>query len=178
VLLNLVCHPDSPVSAVRSIKVRVDQQPGVVPRFQFIVEGQLSRIVIPPTGQRRFTDGLWESTCFEVFSKGPNAECYAENNLSPSGDWAAYGFTKYRADMERLRTAPPDIQTLMSDDRFELSAGVALCEGGPPWQLALSAVIEERCGTKSYWALRHPPGKPDFHHKHCFAIKLPPPKRA
>src|SRR3546814_3736372 len=31
-------------------------------------------------------------------------------------------------------------------------------------KLALSAVIEELDGTKSYWALAHPPGKPDFHH--------------
>jgi hypothetical protein len=39
--------------------------------------------------------------------------------------------------------------------------------------LALSAVIEEKDGTKSYWALKHPPGKPDFHHRDCFALTLP-----
>ncbi len=33
---------------------------------------------------------------------------------------------------------------------------------------ALSAVIETKNGTKSYWALAHPPGKPDFHHADCF----------
>ncbi len=42
-------------------------------------------------------------------------------------------------------------------------------------KLALSAVIEETDGTKSYWALAHPPGKPDFHHHTCFAATLPPP---
>jgi hypothetical protein len=44
--------------------------------------------------------------------------------------------------------------------------------------LGLSAVIEEKDGTKSYWALAHPPGKPDFHHKDCFALTLPAPSSA
>jgi hypothetical protein len=42
-----------------------------------------------------------------------------------------------------------------------------------PWRLGLSAVIEETSGRKSYWALAHPPGKPDFHHADCFAYELP-----
>ena len=41
-----------------------------------------------------------------------------------------------------------------------------------PLRIALSAVIEEIDGTKSYWALRHPPGPPDFHHRDCFALTL------
>jgi hypothetical protein len=31
------------------------------------------------------------------------------------------------------------------------------------WRIGLAAVIEERSGHKSYWALAHPPGKADFH---------------
>lgn len=64
--------------------------------------------------------------------------------------------------------------------QFALNASLAADgpQGIGPWRLGLSMVIEEVCGTKSYWALRHPPGKPDFHHRHCFAIELPSPKRA
>jgi hypothetical protein len=40
------------------------------------------------------------------------------------------------------------------------------------WRLGLSAVIEETNGRKSYWALTHPPGQPDFHHSDCFAAEL------
>jgi hypothetical protein len=48
--------------------------------------------------------------------------------------------------------------------------------GGPgKWLAAITAVIEEADGTKSYWALNHPPGKPDFHHPDCFALELPAP---
>ena len=40
--------------------------------------------------------------------------------------------------------------------------------------MGLCAVIEEKDGTKSYWALAHPPGdKPDFHDPACFALELP-----
>jgi hypothetical protein len=55
----------------------------------------------------------------------------------------------------------------------------ALFEGGDvpsaaPWLAGLSAIIEEADGTKSYWALAHPPGAPDFHHPDCFILELPP----
>lgn len=38
---------------------------------------------------------------------------------------------------------------------------------------AITAVIEETDGTKSYWALAHPAGKPDFHHPDGFVLELP-----
>jgi hypothetical protein len=47
-----------------------------------------------------------------------------------------------------------------------------------PLAVALSAVVEERDGTLSYWARRHPPGRPDFHHAEAFADRLEPPRGA
>ncbi|HEY0337828.1 MAG TPA: hypothetical protein VGC70_10865, partial [Burkholderiales bacterium] len=38
--------------------------------------------------------------------------------------------------------------------------------------LAVSAVIEARDGSLSYWALKHPPGKPDFHCSDAFVLGL------
>ncbi|MGH8470123.1 MAG: hypothetical protein ACREVY_14440 [Gammaproteobacteria bacterium] len=35
-------------------------------------------------------------------------------------------------------------------------------------RLALAAVIEEKNGSLSYWALAHP--RPDFHHADAFAL--------
>jgi len=32
--------------------------------------------------------------------------------------------------------------------------------------------VENAAGSKSYWALRHAPGKPDFHHADAFALQL------
>ena len=42
-------------------------------------------------------------------------------------------------------------------------------------RLALAAVVEETSGALSYWALRHPPGAPDFHHADGFVLALEPP---
>lgn len=39
-------------------------------------------------------------------------------------------------------------------------------------RLGLSAVIEEKGGALSYWALRHAPGRPDFHHPRAFVRRL------
>jgi hypothetical protein len=42
-------------------------------------------------------------------------------------------------------------------------------------RLGLSAVIEESNGVLSYWALKHPPGNPDFHHPDAFVLEVNPP---
>ena len=39
-------------------------------------------------------------------------------------------------------------------------------------QIGLSAIIEDREGSLSYWALKHAPDKPDFHSAVAFALNL------
>ena len=39
-----------------------------------------------------------------------------------------------------------------------------------PWRVGMSAILEEEDGTISYWALAHPPGRPDFHHPDCLSL--------
>lgn len=71
----------------------------------------------------------------------------------------------------------PDIFVEQNERRFALTAYVELPSGelDSVAVIALSAVIEETGGHKSYWALAHPPGQPDFHHPTCFAATLPAP---
>jgi hypothetical protein len=40
--------------------------------------------------------------------------------------------------------------------------------------VGLSAVVEDLNDSLSYWALKHPPGKPDFHHSDNFALQIEP----
>ena len=61
----------------------------------------------------------------------------------------------------------------MQEATFDLSAELEL-DHSTGWDLGLSAVIEEVDGTKSYWALAHGAGPPDFHNPACFAYHLPP----
>ena len=105
----------------------------------------------------------------------PEAAAYTEINLSPSGAWAAYSFDGYREGMATpAEFAPPPFSDRRASDRYELQAELNLDFPDTEWRLALSAVIELTDGSKSYWAIAHAPGKPDFHHPDAFAVILPP----
>ena len=88
--------------------------------------------------------------------------------MRTSGEWAAYEFTRYR-EGTALLIQDPGIAVRRGADRLEL-------EGAVPWnqetRIGLCAVIEDLDGNLSYWALRHAPGKPDFHHADSFALEL------
>jgi hypothetical protein len=103
------------------------------------------------------------------------ADGYLEFNFSPSTEWAAYKFCGYREGMEDLEIEAPNVRVQQGRYAFELAARISLPIDIRATHIGLSAVVEELDGTKSYWALRHPPGdKPDFHHPDCFALELPP----
>jgi len=122
-------------------------------------------IVWPASGGAERQDGLWQHTCFEVFIAAGNG--YREYNFAPSGAWAAYDFTSYREGMMPAAVSPPEINMV---------AGTALKAvidvPAPAARLAISAVIELRDGTRSYWALHHGADKPDFHHPDSFTLRL------
>ena len=133
-----------------------------------------------PANEER-TDGLWKTTCFELFVRRPGEEGYIEYNFSPSSQWAAYRFDRYREGSAYLEWASfPEIALDLGATHFALEADVVLPSAyqNVALELALTAVIELVDGTKSYWSLNHPPGAPDFHHPDCFALALEAPKAA
>ena len=176
---ELICHPQSPASAVIRIEARLLALTEHWLTLRWRVEGA-GQVVVPPLAGKARADGLWQATCFELFVRPGEGEGYAEFNLSPSEQWAAYDFTGYRAGMAE-RPVPRDpvctprrgTNLLIFDAAIPASALPDL-----PWYYGLSAVIEEQGGHMSYWALAHPPGKPDFHHPACFAARLPAPDAA
>ena len=179
---QLICHPDTPARAVRSVTadVSLSFDDGFVLRF--VVAGAVGEIILPPgEGQLVIadsaTDGLWQSTCFEAFLTEEGQPDYTEFNYAPDGRWACYQFDDYRSLLRADDLAPWDMAVERGDDHYVLRVepGIFPDTGS---RLALSAVIEEVDGTKSYWALVHPPGKPDFHHPDCFALTLEAPDAA
>jgi len=169
--LRLVCHPDTPARSVEFIEVLCERKADSL-WLRFYVECALEELELPLPAEAVRADGLWQHTCFEAFV-GEGA--YTEFNFSPSSQWAAYDFSGYRDGMrERVIAAMPDVGCDASDEHFALEATIDIA--GLRGKLGLSAVIEELDGTKSYWALAHPPGKPDFHHPACFAAELPAPE--
>jgi hypothetical protein len=135
--------------------------------------------VLPPPAASTRTDELWRHTCCEAFARPLSGEGYVEINLAPSTQWAAYRFDGYRAGMAPAAVPAPDVE-VQAGDSVVLTATLDLGFELPrdaPWDVGLTAVLEEAGGWMSYWALAHAPGKPDFHHADCFALQLPPPDR-
>ena len=171
--LWLTRHPAAPSSA-STLRVGVSRVGGDV-LVKFRIPGDTSGLRLPAKAASEFRHKLWEHSCFELFIRPDGSREYIELNFSPSTEWAAYGFDGYREAMRDLPLAPRKIIATASTSRFELSARVPISEWESlPWRVSVSAVLEEKDGARSYWALRHPPGKPDFHHPDCFALELPP----
>lgn len=183
--VSLVPHTGTAGTAVRRITARVETSGLGSLRLQFVLEGDLPQIRVPaPVAEPGRTDRLWEHTCFEAFAGLPGSPRYLELNFSPSGQWAAYAFDSYRQGMVPALAAAPRMALRCSEGRLDLEAEVQL-SGSPPLagpeaaasgvrmlRIALSTVVEDREGRLSYWALRHPPGRPDFHHPESFSLAL------
>lgn len=138
----------------------------------FGIGAPAARFVIPEPRDPVRADGLWQTTCFEAFLRAPGEQSYREWNFAPSGDWAAYDFSGYRESSTNADiAAPPYVRMEDNFTWWALGATIGV-DAGLIWELGLSAVIEERDGTKSYWALAHPSDKPDFHAPGCFTARL------
>ena len=178
--LALACHPDSPCPAPIRIEVEAVRS-GSRLSLDFRMTGDNRGLLIPDPATPGFRDGLWQHSCFEAFIRSGQDRGYGELNLSPSSEWAFYAFDSYREGMRPVDQFPAlAIAVARSDSSIELRAqmelnGVEALDVGRSWHLGLSAVVEDVRGNKSYWALAHPPGEPDFHHKDCFALELPAP---
>jgi hypothetical protein len=139
----------------------------------FGIGAPLADFAISISDQPQRADGLWHTTCFELFIREAGQGAYREWNFAPSGDWAAYDFTGYREGMSEAEVgSPPYIRLEDNFTWWTLGATISV-DADVQWEFSLSAVIEEVDGTKSYWALAHPADKPDFHHPDCFIGRLP-----
>ncbi|WP_136163559.1 DOMON-like domain-containing protein [Sphingomonas flavalba] len=169
---RLIPHPDFPMPVITALVVRLSRAKGEALLVEFTVSGEIAALRLPPLAPPERTDELWRHTCFEAFGADPAGPGYLEYNLAPSSAWAAYRFDGYRTGMRAADVPPPSIVATADPARLTLAVRLALPVGGAG-RLGLSAVIEDRGGRLSYWALAHPPGAPDFHHGDCFALQLP-----
>jgi hypothetical protein len=175
----LFAHPDAGGDFVWSIAAEAQFSAGATLSCRYTLQADMARLRLPRTGVSRRADGLWRHTCFEAFVSAPETRAYYEFNFSPALDWAAYRFEDYRRGMSAANLAQaPGLQVRRSSEGLELAATVHLAGiplgSSPALRVALAAVIEEQNGRLAYWALRHPPGNPDFHHPESFTLELLP----
>ncbi|NNC71903.1 MAG: DOMON-like domain-containing protein [Sphingomonadaceae bacterium] len=179
----LETHPKTPQDALISLCANVARRDPDHIAISFLAAGGMERVRWPGDNRSghenwKRSDDLWKHSCFEAFGRAVGEPCYLETNFATSGDWAAYAFYDYREGMRRV----DDIRLIQANWRVrerhaELHALLQLPRTyrDMNWELGLAAVIEERNGNKSYWALSHPTDKPDFHHPDSFTLELPAP---
>jgi len=170
---QLVPHPAHPPVELLGVTASVLALADGWLRLRWRLEGA-GRLVVPPFAGKGRADGLWRTTCFELFVQPAGGQAYAEFNFSPSDRWAAYDFAGRRTGM-RERAVPRDPVCTM-----RRGGALAIFDVALPWvavpagecAVGLTAVIEEGGGTKSYWALVHGAEAPDFHDPACFTASL------
>jgi hypothetical protein len=180
---RLTLHPTSTCPAVSSITVDATRPKPDLLTLSYVLVGAISDLHVPAKTDPVRTDELWKRTCFEAFVLPQSGEAYAEFNIAPSTQWAAYRFDRYREGMRDAgEIAPLSVDVAATDERLTLDVAFDLgalpgfdCEA--PWRLGLTAVIEEAIGRISYWALTHPLPKPEFHNADGFTCCLPYPER-
>lgn len=178
--IDLRCHPSTRPETVRAIGVLVRRSARAELEMTFRLDGDIPRIRIPSPVAPRIGMELWRHTCFEAFIAVDGHPAYHEFNFSPSGEWTIHALSGYRSGGPVAdETMRPHITVRSTDNRLELDALVRLdsLSATHPCALlrvGLSAVIEASDGL-SYWALRHPSDKPDFHNADGFALLIEPP---
>lgn len=188
--LTLICHPATPAPIVRALEARACWQSNGALDLAYRLWGDMARLRVPAERPAQRADLLWEHTCFEAFVGVPGQSAYREFNFSPSGLWASYAFSGYRqrdqideeCDEKHPDRAAPRIVTRRFDGHLEVDATIpadALPPNAGELLLGLSAVVEAADtvdGSHSYWALRHPAARPDFHHRDAFTLRLAVPR--
>jgi hypothetical protein len=179
--VRLRCHPATPGPSVRALTVAVERVIDLTVRFRLDAVPGALRIPAPTTP--RFAEGLWQHTCFEAFVGRADGAAYHELNFSPSGEWAHWVFSSYReraggeeasvgSHVAPLAAWRRDASSLALDVRVDLASLGQTRDS--PLRLGLSAVVEDRDGGRSYWAIAHFGEAPDFHDARSFALRLEP----
>lgn len=178
---TLAGHPDNPPGFMQQIGVTLMRKADGNLAIAYAIQGPTGGLRIPTQDAPAPADALWRTTCCELFVGAANTADYREFNFSPSGQWAVYDFSAYR----QRTPAQPFVATLsiraeQRTDRLQLNARLPPAvlpglpdDGGIP-SFALAVVLEAGNGDLGYWALAHPAGKPDFHHRAGFALQLHP----
>ena len=181
--VRLKPHAATPCQVLDFIEVAVGyEHPRLV--LEYRLSGRMDLLAVPETEEPVRTVGLWEETCCEALLMPVGGKAYYEFNLSPSSQWAVFDFSDYRENSRQLDVGrAPVVDCEAYPEKLVLRAIVDLSmlpaeARESDWQIGLSCVVRAKDDAKSYWALAHPPEKPDFHDSNCFTLTLKAANRA
>lgn len=118
--------------------------------------------------------GLWETTCFECFFGVPGQDLYWEVNLSTAGHWNIFRLDGYRSGL-REELAIEELTVSIDRSAFSLETELDLSLLGLETfelELSVTAVIADKLGGVSYWAVCHGGIEADFHLRDSFVIRI------
>jgi hypothetical protein len=178
-VVELTAHPGNAGHAPDRVLVTVEwTAPGRQLALRYRLLGDVGRLRLPAAAPAGRVEGLWHHSCCEAFVRQPGAKGYCEFNFSPSGQWAAYHFSARRQGMRPLELIdPPAIRLARCPDEIVVEVQldldtVASLPPGSAIDLGLAVIVEDPEGQHSFWALRHAPGRPDFHDPSSFTLHL------
>ena len=184
--LSLRTHSASAWQPALSVRVSMavagsEAGPGLILNYRILgPASDIACLHIPAPETPGPADGLWQSTCFELFAAEEGHEAYREFNFSPSGRWACYAFVREREQAPKVDLPTEPVVPQLD---WHLSAEPALRVWVPaamlpeqPWRMGLSAVLAHQDGRLAYLALDHPKDRPDFHDRAGWTLRpvLPP----
>lgn len=173
--VKLAAHPANPARFHQRIEATLTHQADGSLQVGYAVHGLNIDLRIPTPHAPAPADALWQTTCFELFIGTVGQTGYREFNFATSGQWASYDFTDTRQRAPQPFDCPPPLLACdRSEDLLVLTATLpqqALPKGNT-LHLAIATILEAAGGHHGYWALAHPPGKPDFHTHAGFVLSL------
>jgi hypothetical protein len=164
-------HPQTPCGLIDEVTAEIGLRSGDVLVVSWRIVGNLEGLRIPDSGERLDPERLWEHTCCEVFERPAGGEAYVEWNFSPTGQIARFEFSGYRRRRPPSSSAAARFSVAIESGELRAEAHVPLSRAlGEGARISLTIVMEDAAGALSYWALRHPCERPNFHHPDGFAL--------
>ena len=146
--------------------------------LQYSLAGNIEEILLPPPSPSPSRkDELWKATCFEFFLAIKGQPGYWEFNLAPFGDWNVYRMDAYRRIGFREETAISQLHFEFKRESGGYALDVSvdltpLIQAQQELQMAITAIIQAKDGSETYWALTHPAHYADFHLREGFILAL------
>ena len=173
---SLIPFPDPDTPNIK-IKGQVARQNNLL-TIHYALAGKIEGIFLPsPSHNPTRKDDLWKTTCFEFFLAIKDLPQYWECNISPSGDWNVYHMDAYRRFGFREETSIQQLKFetrrtkngLMLDAAMDLNPIIRV---GQILEVGVTAVIQTKEGSETYWALTHPAPEADFHLRESFILQM------
>src|SRR5262249_10776694 len=112
----LTAHPSTPCAAIRAFDVRVQVRETDLLVLDYALQGDIARWRMPPNGEARRVDELWNHSCFEAFWVTDDSPGYYELISPPWGGGSAYRFPASREGRGPADGVGVPVTTVLASD--------------------------------------------------------------